>query len=408
MGKLLGFTLLLLGLLPLAAAAQDDAGFGRGFHRDSVPQRDLIDVFKTVFKSNSKPSTSMAPSQSKVYFSFLPTATSVPGGGKAFITSTTAGFYLGDRSTTNLSNVSFTPYFNFQGRYGLPLRSSIWLKDNKWFIAGDTRLMVYPQDTWGLGGDQPNENKMRVDYKYVRLYQSVLRRIKPYFLVGVGYAMDYHIAIETNEEKTLPDLSGYPIGTAPGQNSFSSGATLNVLYDTRNNSLNPLPGCYANFIYRYNTPLLGSNRTWHSIYADVRKYVSLGHSPVQNTLAFWSYYWSTFDRGTPYLSLPSIGWDVYNRSGRGIPQNRYRGSRLAYFETEYRRGITRDGLLGFVVFANTTSVTEPETNRFKYFHPAGGAGLRIKFNKSSNTNMAIDYGFSKGFSSIRLNLGEAF
>ncbi|WP_158826490.1 BamA/TamA family outer membrane protein [Mucilaginibacter lacusdianchii] len=407
MGKGIRFALL-ISLLPLGVFAQNGGSFGVAPKSDTVPQKDLTDVIGAFFKMKAKPATSMS-SDSKVYFSFLPTATSVPGGGKAFITSTTAGFYLGDRETTNLSNVSFTPYFNLQGRFGLPLRSSIWLKNNKWFIAGDTRLMVYPQDTWGLGGDQPEENKTGLDYKYVRFYQSVLRRIKPYFLAGFGYAMDYHIRINTkDQEANLQDVSDYTFGTAPGQNSFSSGVTFNLLYDTRNNSINPMPGCYANFIYRYNTPALGSNRTWQSVYLDMRKYVALSHGPVQNTLAFWSYYWSTFGGGTPYLSLPSIGWDVYNRSGRGIEQNRYRGSRLAYFETEYRRGITRNGLLGFVLFANTTSVTEPETNKFKYFHPAGGAGLRIKFNKKSNTNIAIDYGVSKGFSSIRLNLGEAF
>jgi hypothetical protein len=399
---------LLFSLLPFGAFAQSELPFGAAPKNDSVPQKDLIDVLGSAFKSNSKPATRMSPG-SKIYFSFLPTATSVPGGGKAFITSTTAGFYTGDRETTNLSSVSFTPYFNLQGRFGLPLRSSIWLKNNKWFISGDTRFMVYPQDTWGLGGNQPEENKMRVDYKYVRFYQSVLRRIKPYFLAGIGYSMDYHIRINTHDEDaTLQQMSAYTFGTASGQNSFSSGVTFNLLYDTRNNSINPLPGCYANVVYRYNTPALGSNRSWQSVYVDLRKYVALSKGPVQNTLAFWSYYWSTFGGGTPYLSLPSIGWDVYNRSGRGVEQNRYRGSRLAYFETEYRRGITRNGLLGFVLFANTTSVTEPETNKFQYFHPAGGAGLRIKFNKSSNTNIAIDYGASKGYSSVRLALGEAF
>src|SRR3982074_453634 len=36
------------------------------------------------------------------------------GGGTALITSTTAGFYLGDRKTTNLSSVTFSPSTNFQ------------------------------------------------------------------------------------------------------------------------------------------------------------------------------------------------------------------------------------------------------------------------------------------------------
>jgi len=100
--------------------------------------------------------------------------------------------------------------------------------------------------------------------------------------------------------------------------------------------------------------------------------------------------------------------DPYNRSGRGIEQNRYRGNGLIYFESEYRRGITSNGLLGFVVFANVNSASQPGGYRFEYLNPAAGTGLRIKFNKKSDTNICIDYGFSKGYSGLILALGEAF
>jgi hypothetical protein len=45
---------------------------------------------------------------------------------------------------------------------------------------------------------------------------------------------------------------------------------------------------------------------------------------------------------------------------------------------------------------------------FSAWNPAVGTGLRIKFNKGSSTNICIDYGMSKGYSAIKLNLGEAF
>jgi hypothetical protein len=140
----------------------------------------------------------------------------------------------------------------------------------------------------------------------------------------------------------------------------------------------------------------------------VRKYISITHTGPKNILAFWSYYWTSLTPGTPYLNLPSIGMDPYQRSGRGIEQSRYRGQRLFYYETEFRRDITRNGLFGFVLFANVNSVTQPISNKFVYWHPAGGGGFRIKFNKKTDTNIAIDYGFSKNYSAFSLNLGEAF
>lgn len=373
---------------------------------DTASKKDLVDVARTVFHITRKPVEEKTGKS--FYFSILPLSYSVPGGGRALFTSTTAGFYLGDRNTTYISNIVFAPYFNFTGRYGIPFRSSVWTKDNSWNIQGDTRFLVYPQNTWGLGGAQPESNKFTVNYQYIRFYQSALKRITSYFYAGVGYDLDYYLDIESNDPNSLQKFTHYPYGTSTDHNSFSSGATVNLLYDTRNNDLNPLPGSYANVVYRVNGHALGSDADWQSLYIDLRKYISLTTTKEHNLLAFWAYYWTTFGNGIPYLNLPSIGWDPYQRSGRGIEQNRYRGKSLLYFETEYRRDITANGLLGFVLFANINSVTELNTNQFSYWYPAAGSGLRIKFNKGSGTNIAIDYGFSKNYSAITLGLGEAF
>jgi len=378
---------------------------------DTTGQKDIIDIGRALLKSK-KPRNDSIDAKKKIYFSFLPVSTSVPGGGTALVTSTTAGFYMGGRSTTYISSVSFTPYFNLKGRFGLPIRSNVWLNNNSWLIQGDTRFLVYPQYTWGLGGDQPEGHKLLVDYSYIRFYQAVLKRITSYFYAGLGYNLDYYIDIENGDNNNVGNniskFTNYKYGTATDVNSFSSGPSLDLLYDSRKNDLNPFPGAYVNFIYRYNIEAVGSNNNWQSLYADFRKYVSLSNNGPKNILAFWAYYWTVFDSPAPYLDLPAIGMDPYNRSGRGIEQNRYRGKRLIYFETEYRRDITRNGLLGFVLFANINSAGQPITNDFAYWNPAAGAGLRIKFNKKSDTNICIDYGLSKDYSTLILGLGEAF
>ena len=80
---------------------------------------------------------------------------------------------------------------------------------------------------------------------------------------------------------------------------------------------------------------------------------------------------------------------------------------MFYLETEYRRDITENGLLGFVVFTNVNTVSGSGT-LFTSWHPAVGTGLRVKFNKGSNTNIGIDYAISKGYSAVSFGLGEAF
>ena len=325
------------------------------------------------------------------------------------MTSTTANVYLGPESTTFLSSANFAPYLNFNKRFGLPLRSTIWLENNSWNIQGDIRFLVYPQYTWGLGDSHTTNEKEWVDYKYIRFYQAALKRFGTYFYAGLGYDLDYHFNIVNGDSGVnLAAFTGYSYGLAG--HSTSSGITLNLLYDTRNRNINPFPGTYLNVVYRLNPGFLGNKTYWHSIFIDVRKYIplnKLSKPNQQNTLAFWSFLWSNLNEGAPYLDLPSTGWDEYARSARGFDQNRFRGKSLYYFETEYRRDITANGLFGFVVFSNINTISGSGT-MFKTWHPAAGTGLRIKFSKASNTNFAIDYAFSKGYQTVIFNFSETF
>jgi hypothetical protein len=78
-------------------------------------------------------------------------------------------------------------------------------------------------------------------------------------------------------------------------------------------------------------------------------------------------------------------------------------------EMEYRIQLTRNGLFGMVVFANFESFSNIDTWKFTGIAPAGGLGLRIKLNKYSRTNIAIDYGWGRqGSRGFFVNLGEAF
>jgi outer membrane protein assembly factor BamA len=374
---------------------------------DTTGQKDLLGVLKEFTHINIKKPPRV--NGRKVYYSLIPIGTSVPGGGTALVTTTQAGFYLGDRKTTYLSSVTFSPSTNFKGAFNIPFKSNIWSPGNKWNFQGDMRYSYFPQYTWGLGGKQEKEDRLLISYSYIRFYFSALKRIKPYMFAGIGYNLDYHVAIHSADQDSLDlqKFTGYKYGTTNHSNSFSSGITFNYLYDSRVNSINPLPGFYTNIIYRINPSFLGSNESWHSLYVDVRKYIPFSRQE-QNVLAIWTYLWSALGSHSPYLSLPAIGWDANQRSGRGFYNRRYTGNTLWYLETEYRKELTRNGLFGFVVFANLNSVTEPDTDKFAYLHPAAGAGLRIKFNKNSGTNIGIDFGASKGYSSVYISLGEVF
>jgi hypothetical protein len=81
---------------------------------------------------------------------------------------------------------------------------------------------------------------------------------------------------------------------------------------------------------------------------------------------------------------------------------------MLYGEAEQRFRLSANGLFGAVVFANVTSVSEFSSQQFKYWHPGAGFGLRLKFNKYSDANLALDLGFSENFWSAWINIGEVF
>ncbi len=403
--KIVLFILVFLNL-PLIIKAQQVNNSERDYI-DTANSKDLIDCVNSFF--HISPQKIIRRKGKKIYFSLLPTSASVPGGGKALITSTRAGFYLGNRRNTFLSSVSFSPYLNFKGRYAVSFKSDIYTNQNKWNIQGDTRFSLYPEYVYNYNNVTNETGKLPVTYKYIRFYQTVLKRIRPYFLIGLGYNLDYHIGIQSLVD-TIPfsKFTGYEHGTMPNTNSFSSGITFNLLYDLRNNSINPVPGYYFNFIYRVNPSYLGNgNNSWESVYLDARKYFALKGNK-KHLFASWFYIWSALNNSLPYLDLPGIGYEPNQRSGRGIEQNRYRGKTLVYLESEYRSDITNNGLLGYVMFANVNTVSGLQNGNFSSLHPAIGAGLRLKFNKQSDTNIAVDFGISKSHSGFTFSLGEAF
>ena len=192
------------------------------------------------------------------------------------------------------------------------------------------------------------------------------------------------------------------------RNTTSSGWVLPFLYDTRHNSVNPQKGFTSYFTYSFYLPGLGSDDSWQSLFWDVRKYFSLPAAKYR-ILAFRGYYWTITAGNPPYLDLPANRWEpIPGSASRGIKQNRYRSNAILYFESEYRFGLSANGLWGGVAFASVTGPSEYKTQQFVNWHPAGGLGVRMKFNKYSNTNVTFDVGVSKGFATVYLNIGEAF
>jgi len=367
-------------------------------------QVDLVDVFigRKKFKEVNK-----YRSGRKVYFSFFPAPVSTPGGGRALITSVNAAFFMGDPANTNLSNIYFIPYTDFASRYGFYVRPNLWLANNSWNFIGDYRIAHYPQYTWGLGGDTPEYARTLIDTDFIRVYQNALKKINHNWFAGMGYALDYHYNIEESEIESLSEghLDSYV--TDNSDPAVSSGVTFNLAYDARQNAINPPSGSYFMATWRVNSKSLGSDQSYQTLFIDGRKY--LPFIKARSILALRGYYWTLLTGNAPYLHLPSTNWAPSTGiASRGFQGGRYRSNAMLYGEAENRYQLTKNGLLGLVTFMNVASASEFETQHFKTWKVGAGVGIRGKLNKYSNTNVAIDFGFSENYWSVWVNIGEMF
>jgi outer membrane protein assembly factor BamA len=368
-------------------------------------QLDLIDVGRNIFHKGLGKRVDTGEIRSrKLRISVVPAAGYTLQTGFAALLAGNAAFYTNTDANTSTILTSLT--YTVKDQIILPFQTSIWTKGNKYNIIVDWRYLYFPSYTYGLGGYTSLSNGYLITYSTIHLHQAVLRKIRENMYAGVGYNLDYYWNIkELNPPgNKVTDFEKYGFDEA----EFASGFTFNYLYDSRDNPINAEKGNFVNVIYRPNLTIFGNTATWRSLAIDLRKYIRFPANS-NNVLAFWSYEWLTLSGKAPYLMLPNTGGDPYSNTGRGYIQGRFRGDNMAYLEGEYRFRITNNGLLGGVVFANAESFTEQESSKFETIAPGWGAGIRLKFNKFSRTNVALDYGFGVGGSGgLFVNIGEVF
>src|SRR4029077_4559028 len=86
------------------------------------------------------------------------------------------------------------------------LKYDVFLPNNKWYISGDNRLLIFNQATYGLGiyglqeqtytGFGYNGDNTRVDsaqpmkFNYIRLYETFLRKFAKKWYAGMALMID--------------------------------------------------------------------------------------------------------------------------------------------------------------------------------------------------------------------------
>lgn len=351
------------------------------------------------------------------------------------------GIYLGDRETTTISSGSAVLLLSTKGQLVLQVNGVAMTAHNAWELQSDWRLLLYNQDTYGLGtGTAPISTGITVggfgplssvsgaqpiDFDLVRIHQLALRRVAGALYVGGGVRFDryFNIVDQRLDLAASPPVvtSHYAYSTYFGftPNTYTvSSASLSLLYDDRDSTINPYQGTYATLDYRISPTFLGSSRGSSLLYGEVRHYVGLSSAIPRNVLALWVLAQGVTTGEVPYLALPAEGWDAKNATGRGYVQGRFRGPAEVYAEAELRFRITPNGLVGGTVFANARTFSRPSISIPGYDHageglfhtvvPAGGVGLRFMLSRGTRNNVRLDFGFGEDSAAFYLGLGEVF
>jgi hypothetical protein len=381
------------------------------FSYNASDQTDIKEVFRSLLKKGAVKKPNNPPHvPGKLHFSPLLAPNFTPQTGFQALLGCLVAFYTDSSANENISSILSSIAYTQYEQTVFPIAASIWSKNNKYNLQTDWRYLNYPSMTYGLGGGTTLGDGYFINYHYIRLHQSLFQTIAKNTYLGIGYDYDHYWNISELNQAGEDSSSGNTDYDKYGfsKTATASGISLGFLYDSRKNQINPDAGSYLNVSFRPKFTFLGSDGNWQSLLVEFRNFQKLPASS-KSVLALWSYNWLTLSGNPPYLLLPSTGWDATWNTGRGYTQGRFRGKDMVYLEAEYRFGITSNGLLGGVVFANAQSFTEITTNKFSYIAPAGGIGLRLKLDKFSKTNFCIDYGWGlNGNGGFQFNIGEVF
>src|SRR6187402_2829121 len=155
------------------------------------------------------------------------------------------------------------------------LKNNVYTKNNRIFFTGDWRYLIFSQSTYGLGTNAPEGGILDYQYSlggaetssdsltqpmkfnFLRVYQSASYNIGKGFYAGVGYNLDYYFKIDDERLRLGPTdsliTSHYGYNRRYGFDTkeyYSSALNVNLIWDTRDNMINPFKGYYAMISWR--------------------------------------------------------------------------------------------------------------------------------------------------------------
>lgn len=292
-------------------------------------------------------------------------------------------------NTQSYISYSINKQFAFENDY------QIWLKGNLFYLTGAADFSSFPEFFYGIGNDTKETDRLMVSFDLIRIQAKNLLRIKKNIFGGILF---HYQNLYNQDVKLMSNTSNMEVHGNMGY--IASGIGPVFIMDNRDNPLNPTQGSYLEASYVDFKNIIDNKSMFTSLTIDVRKYYTLFKQLVWNGNAYFSH-----NKGeVPYRMLPEIGGA---RFLRGYYRGRFRDNNMALLQQEFRMPVYK--MFGVAVFGGIGSVAKSldlfKTNKIHFNY---GLGLRIRVNKKENTNIRIDYGFTKDSQGLYVVFAEAF
>lgn len=295
------------------------------------------------------------------------------------------------RKSNTQSYISYTlnKQFSVENDY------RIWLKNNKYYLTGAFDYSRFPQLYYGIGNDTKEDEKIMVSFDIIRVQTKNFIQFSNNMYGGMffQYQNIYNQDVKLTTGSARTDIYGSEGFEAKGIGPI-------FIIDKRDNQLNPAKGGYLEVSYMDYKNIIPNKNKFISLVIDARKYATFFNRLIWNANAYFAY-----NKGqVPYRLLPEIGGAHFLR---GYYRGRFRDNNMAILQHEFRMPVYK--MFGLAVFSGIGSVAQNvslfKTNEIHYNY---GVGLRVRIDKKENTNIRIDYGFTKDSQGLYIVFAEAF
>ncbi len=293
------------------------------------------------------------------------------------------------------SNTQTYLSYSINQQYSVETDYQIWVYKNKFYFTGVIDYSKFPQFFYGIGNATDEDDKVMVSFDLFRLNFKNLIQVKK--RLYLGFSLN-HQQVYNQDIKLVSGMAGMEIYGNMGYTATGIGPMLMI--DDRDNPLNPAKGSYLEVsVVDYQNLIMNQN-SFVNFTLDARKYITFFHKLIWNGNLYLAY-----NNGqVPYRMLPEIGG---TRFMRGYYRGRFRDNNAVVLQHEVRMPVYK--ILGLALFGGigevANDIAQLRSNTIHYHY---GLGARIRINKKENTNIRIDYGFTKDSQGLYVVFAEAF